>query len=147
YTFHLRTDVWFQDHPDFAEGKGRKLIADDVVYSFNRLTDPRTASPGAWIFNDRVRQTNPFESNNDSTFILHLAVPFRALPEILTMPYCGIVPKEIVQKWGKDFSKHPCGSGPFVFKYWDRGNQLILLKNPNYWENDAKGKHLPYMAA
>src|SRR5580698_10635282 len=54
WTFHLRDDVFFCDDPAFPAGKGRRLVASDVVYSFNRLLDPLTASSGAWIFHGRI---------------------------------------------------------------------------------------------
>ena len=60
FTFHLRTDVFFHDDAAFANGKGRILTADDVVYSFKRIIDKNTASPGAWIFNNRVDSVNGF---------------------------------------------------------------------------------------
>lgn len=147
HTFILHNDVYFHDNPAFENGKGRKMTAADVVYSFNRIIDPATASPGAWIFNDRVDTTNPFEAIDDTTVVIHLLKPFRPLPEILSMQYCSIVPKEVVEKWGKDFRTHPCGTGPFVFKEWDEGNVLILHKNPTYWERDTTGKSLPYIDA
>src|ERR1700757_1751704 len=50
-TFHLRTDVYFHDDAAFKNSTGRKLTAQDVVYSFKRIVDKNTASPGAWIFN------------------------------------------------------------------------------------------------
>src|SRR5215813_6783997 len=40
YTFHLRTDVYFHDNDAFPGGKGRLFTASDVVYSFQRITDP-----------------------------------------------------------------------------------------------------------
>ena len=46
YNFHLRNDVYFHDHSLFKNGKGRKVIAQDFVFSFNRLLDPAIASPG-----------------------------------------------------------------------------------------------------
>lgn len=147
YTFHLRNDVYFQDNAAFAGGKGRKMVAADVAYSFNRIVDPATASAGAWVFNDRIREKQPFEAPDDSTFVLHLKEPFRPLPEILTMPYCSIVPHEVVKQWGKDFRNHPCGTGPFRFKYWDEGNILVLHRNPHYWEKDEHGTALPYLEA
>lgn len=145
YTFHLRNDVYFQDNPAFINGKGKKMTASDVAYSFNRIIDPKTASAGAWIFNDRVNKQKPFVALNDSTFILHLTQPFRPLLEILSMPYCSIVPKEVVEKWGKDFRSHPCGTGAFQFAFWDEGNILMLHKNPHYWEKDEAGNSLPYL--
>lgn len=147
YTFFLRNDVYFHDNPAFEGGKGRRMTAHDVVYSFNRIIDPATASPGAWIFNDRVTTENPFVAIDDTTFRIHLLRPFRPLPEILSMQYCSIVPHEVVEKWGKDFRTHPCGTGPFRFELWDEGNVLILHKNPGYHEQDDNGTNLPYIDA
>lgn len=145
YTFHLRTDVFFQDNEVFAGGKGRKMTADDVVYSFFRIIDPQTAAAGAWIFNDRVALQQPFSALNDSTFTLRLQRPFIPLLQILSMPYCSVVPKESVMKWGKDFRNHPCGTGPFRLHYWDEGNTMVLHRNPTYWEKDEAGRPLPYL--
>ena len=147
YTFHLRGDVYFQDNVVFPYGKGRKMCASDVVYSFSRIMDAKTASPGAWIFNGKVADTNPFVAIDDTTFQINLRSPFRPLPEILSMAYCNIVPHESVERWGKDFRNHPCGTGPFMFGYWDEGNVLNLLRNPNYWEQDSTGNKLPYLTA
>jgi oligopeptide transport system substrate-binding protein len=147
YTFHLRNDVYFHDNDAFSQGKGRKMTAGDVVYSFNRIIDPAEATAGAWVFNGRVREQQPFEAPDDTTFIIHLKEPFRPLPQILTMQYCSVVPKEVVQKWAKDFRNHPCGTGPFQFKYWDEGNMLVLHRNPHYWEKDEAGNQLPYLDA
>jgi len=147
YTFHLRTDVYFHDAPEFPQGKGRKMTAADVAYSFNRIADPATASTGAWIFNGRIDTLHPFTAVNDSTFRVKLLVPFHPLIEILTMPYCSILPHEMVEKWGKDFRAHPCGTGPFQFKYWDEGNILAMERNPHYWEKDSTGNQLPYLDA
>ena len=147
YTFHLRSDVYFHDNEAFPGGKGRRMTASDAVYSFNRLMDPATASAGAWIFNDRVREKEPFVAMDDSTLVIHLKTAFRPLPQILTMQYCSIVPREVVAQWGKDFRSHPCGTGPFRFKYWDEGNMLVLHRNPRYWEKDETGKALPYLDA
>ncbi|RYE26150.1 MAG: ABC transporter substrate-binding protein [Sphingobacteriales bacterium] len=148
YTFHLRGDVFFHDAPEFANGKGRKMTASDVVYSFNRIVDAQIASPGSWIFNGRVAEENAFTATDDRTFRLKLNAPFRPMLAILSMMYCSIVPHEVVDHWGKDFRSHPCGTGPFQYKYWDEGNVLVLHKNERYWETDsATGKRLPYVDA
>ena len=147
YTFHLRSNVFFQDNILFKDGKGRKMTAQDVVYSFTRIIDPKTASPGAWIFNGRVREKDPFVAIDDTTVQIRLGTPFRPLPELLSMAYCNIVPQEVAAHWGKDFRSHPCGTGPFMFSYWDEGNALDLLRNPLYWEHDSIGTPLPYLDA
>ncbi|GIV33033.1 MAG: peptide ABC transporter substrate-binding protein [Chitinophagales bacterium] len=139
YTFYLRQDVFFHDHPLF-QGKKRKMIADDVVYTLHRLVDPVTASPGSWIFHDRVDTLSPFTAVNDSTVVIRLKKPFRPLLSILTMQYTFVVPREIVEHFGKDFRMHPVGTGPFRFKVWQEGNVLILTKNEHYYEEG-----LPYL--
>lgn len=145
FIFHLRTDVYFHDHPAFNNGKGRPLTAHDVVYSFSRIIDPQTASSGAWIFNDRVDKKQPFVALDDSTFQLKLAYPFQPILGVLSMQYCSIVPKEVVDQFGKDFGRHPCGSGPFEFVKWEAGQALIFRKNENYFEKDSAGISLPYL--
>lgn len=145
YTFDLRTDVFFHDNEAFANGKGRRMVADDIVYSLNRIISSDVASPGAWIFNGKVDTMQPFVAINDSTFELNLLAPFNPILNILSMQYCSIVPKEVVQKWGKDFRNHPCGTGPFAFEYWDEGNVLTFKKNTHYWEKDEQGNQLPYL--
>ena len=147
YTFHLRSDVYFHDDPHFAGGVGRKAVASDFVYSFGRLIDPKVASSGSWIFSDKVEGKNSFMAPNDSTFNIRLRQPFAPFLSMLTAQYCSVVPKEVVEFYGKDFRSHPIGTGPFKFKYWKEGEVLVLLKNEKYWEKDNKGNHLPYLDA
>ena len=145
YLFHLRTDVFFHDDPAFAEGKGRKLVADDVVYSLNRIIDKQVASPGSWIFNGKVDSIQPFIALNDSTFQLRLLRPYNPILGIISMQYCSIVPKEAVERYGTDFRRHPVGTGPFRFVNWEEGQALIFAKNEKYFETDSSGKRLPYL--
>lgn len=147
YRFHLRDDVFFHDNDAFPQGKGRRMIASDIVYSFHRIINPATASPGAWIFNERVDSLEPFKAIDDTTFVLKLRRPFSPILGVLSNKYCSIVPREAVEKYGKDFRSHPCGTGPFVFKSWEEGQSLILLKNNFYFEKDEQGKQLPYLDA
>jgi len=144
--FHLRTDVLFHDDDCFTNRKGRKLVAADIVYSFQRIIDKNTASPGAWIFNGHIDSLIPFRAIDDSTFQIKLLKPFHPILGILTMPYCSIVPKEAVLKYGSDFRKHPVGTGPFAFLAWEEGQALMLKRNPNYFERDNSGVRLPYLS-
>lgn len=147
YTFHLRQDVFFHNNAAFPDGKGRRMTAADVAYSFHRIIDPATASSGAWIFNGRVDSIAPFTAINDSTFQLKLVRPFNPVLGILTMQYCSIIPQEAVAKWGKDFRRNACGTGPFVLKDWEEGLALTMLRNNRYFERDEQGKSLPYLDA
>lgn len=144
-SFYLRNDVFFHDDPVFPGGKGRRLVANDVAYSLGRIIDAATASPGAWIFNNRVDSVQPFTAINDTTFLLKLEKPFHPILGILSMQYCSIVPREAVEKYGNDFRRHPVGSGPFKIVAWDEGQALVMQKNRNYFEKDSAGKSLPYL--
>ena len=148
YTFHLRRDVFFHDSPAFEKGKGRKAVARDFVFSFQRITDPKVASPGAWIFNNVSRTIGkpPFEAIDDSTFCVRLARPFPPFLSLLSMQYCSAVPHEALEFYGADFRRNPIGTGPFIFKLWQEGVKLILLKNPVYFEVE-KGCRLPFLDA
>ncbi|MBC8035067.1 MAG: ABC transporter substrate-binding protein [Chitinophagaceae bacterium] len=145
YTFHLRRDVFFHDNASFSTGKGRRMTANDVVYSLARIMDPEIASSGAWIFNNRIDSIEGFSALNDSTFRLKLRRPFNPVLGLLSMHYCSIVPREVVEKYRKDFRNHPCGTGPFQFKAWEEGQAMILVRNPNYFESDQSGNRLPYL--
>jgi peptide/nickel transport system substrate-binding protein len=159
WRFHLRTDVFFHDNEAFPGGKGRRMVAGDVVYSFSRIMDKHTASSGAWIFHDKVDPAGlsadasanayggAFRAIDDSTFQLQLLRPFNPILGLLSMQYCSIVPREVVAFYGKDFRSHPCGTGPFRFKSWEEGQALIMLKNEHYFEKDSLGRSLPYLDA
>ena len=145
YTFHLRDDVYFQDNDAFPGGKGRRMTAEDVAYSLGRIINKNTASSGAWIFNDRVDSLHPFTAIDDTTFQLKLVAPFHPILGILSMQYCSVVPHEVVEKYGKNFRRHPCGTGPFQFVAWEEGQVLIFKRNPHYFEKDSAGNQLPYL--
>lgn len=147
YTFYLRDSIYFHDNEAFANGKGRKMVAADVAYSLGRIIDKKVASSGGWIFNKRVDTVQPFVALNDSVFQIKLLRPFHPILGILSMQYCSIVPKEVVEKYGKDFRRHPCGTGPFKFFMWEEGQALVLHKNERYWEKDTDGTLLPKLDA
>ncbi len=154
FTFYLKDSIYFSDdacfekgkaRPDEPFGRGRKLTAQDVAYSFNRIVDKNTASPGAWIFNNRVDSANGFKALNDSVFQLKLIRPFHSILGILSMQYCSVVPHEAVEKYGNEFRRHAVGTGPFQLVAWEEGQALVLKKNTNYFEKDSSGKRLPYL--
>lgn len=150
YTFNLRNDVYFHDNACFENGKGRKVTAKDFVYSFSRLFDSKVSSATTLLNKiDRSEKTNykGFNAPNDSTFKIYLTEPFSAFINILTMKYFSVLPFEAIDYYKLDFRRNPVGTGPFMFKVWDEGTKLILLKNPNYFERDKNNVRLPYLDA
>lgn len=145
YTFYLRNDVVFHDDPVFPGATGRRMTAADVVFSLNRIIDPKVASPGAWIFNGKVDSISPFTALSDTVFQLKLLHPYQPILGILSMQYCSVVAREAVQKFGVDFRSHPVGTGPFQFVAWEEGQGLVFKKNPRYFEKDSTGNRLPYI--
>ena len=138
YTFYLRTDVSFHNHELLKEN--RMVVASDFSYSFNRLRSKELASPGAWV----LANIKSYYATNDSTFEIQLKNPFPPFLGLLSMQYCSVVPKEIVEN--TNFREHPIGTGPFHFQYWKEGVKLVFRRNPNYFEKQ-NGEHLPFLDA
>ena len=143
YSFHLRNDIYFHKHQIFGKDSTRTVVASDFEYSFSRLLDKKLASPGSWV----LQKVDTFKALNDSVFEIKLKQPFPAFLGLLTMKYCSVVPKEIVEFYGNDFRSHPIGTGPFKFKRWEENLKLIFRKNPDYFEKDEDGQQLPYLEA
>ena len=143
YQFNLRNDVYFHKHKLFGKDSTRVVIAADFEYSLNRLRDEKIAAPGSWVLN----KVEDFKAINDSIFEIKLKQPFPAFIGLLTMKYCSVVPKEIVEFFGSDFRSNPIGTGPFYFKRWEENIKLVFRKNSNYFEKDNQGKQLPYLEA
>lgn len=154
YTFEIRKGVKFHDSEVFPDGKGREVTAQDFVYSFKRLEDESTASTGRWIFHGKVLKNklgklhdSAIVAINDYRLRIKLQQPFPPFIKLLSMQYAYVVPKEAIDKYGKDFRAKPVGTGPFFFKTWDESNLLVFLKNQNYWKKDENGVQLPYLDA
>lgn len=150
YTFTIKQGVKFQDSEVFPDGKGREVMADDFIYSWKRLADPRLKSDGFWIFDGKIKGLNEWrdklnkgEGNfedavtgltavDPQTLKVQLNVPYHQLLYVLTMTYSAVVPKEAVQKYGEEFLNHPVGTGPYRLTNWVRGSKIELVKNPNW---------------
>lgn len=136
FIFHLRKGVQFHN--------GREFTAHDVKYTFDRLYDPDTASPGTWVY-DMIVGTDEALSGeveglkgvqviDDYTVRFDLKYPFGLFLTHLTLPYGLIVPQEEVERWGDQFAQHPVGTGPWKFVEWSHDEKLVLEANEDYWE-------------
>ena len=143
YTFYLRPDIYFHAHEKFGPTKTRLVTAADFEFSFKRLQDPKLASPGGWV----LSAVDDFFAKDTYTFQIKLKHPFPAFLGLLSMKYCSVVPKEIIEYYGTDFRSHPIGTGPFFLKRWSENNKLVFRNNQRYFEIDSAGNKLPYLEA
>jgi oligopeptide transport system substrate-binding protein len=129
--FKVNTRKAFHNDACFKGGT-RHVKASDVSYSFSRLLDPKTASPGAWVLRGLVDSLAPFETPNDSTFIVRLNREVPDLLALLTVVYTSVVPREAVEYYGAMFRSHPVGTGAMRYAYWKEGEALGLVKHDAY---------------
>jgi peptide/nickel transport system substrate-binding protein len=119
WTFFLRKGVKFHH--------GRELDADDVVFSYNRILDPQTASPARSAFS-MVQRIEKLDSH---TVQITLTSPFAEFPQL-----CGgsfqakIAPRDI-----SDLNKTPSGTGPFRMADFVPGDHVTLTRFDAYWRN------------
>jgi len=149
YTFHLRRDAQFC-FPDYG-GKvtHRRVNSHDVAFSLSRIADPKSASPGAWIFADKIDSnlSQVFVPLNDTVFQIHLLRPVASLLSLLATNYGFIVPVEYKNTEKSVLARNPIGTGPFYLKRWEEQIKLVLRKNDIYHEKDSAGISLPYLDA
>lgn len=136
YTFYLREGVKFHN--------GREIVAEDFVYSFTRMADPKNKSPAAHLF-EKVRGFDQFQdgktnhlqglrSVDKNTFEISLSDPFYPFISILGTSHFKVVPKEEIDKPATLFANHPIGSGPFRFVSMKEKEMILLESNHDYFE-------------
>ncbi len=180
YTFTLRDDVFFSDdrcfHPEakgksYAEegeaaqevrGKGRKLNAQDMVYSFKRLA-ALPDSEGFWVIEGKVLGLDAFHNAtiglkdkgpeddpdknwrdafekpvaglaalDERTFKVTLTEPYPQFLYAITLTYGAAVAREAAEYYGKELARKPVGTGAFILKRWRFNSELIYERNPSY---------------
>jgi len=136
YTFFLREGVKFHN--------GREVTAEDFVYSFSRILNPKTKSPAAHLlekvggskeFQDgKTNYVEGFKSIGKYTFEIKLSEPFYPFISVLGIINFKVVPKEEIEKIDPVFPIAPVGTGPFKFVSMKEGKEIILEANQDYFE-------------
>ncbi len=135
WTFNLRKGVTFHN--------GREVVADDVVYSFTRMMDPKNTSRFFKKIFTRVKGINAFlqgqaqridgfRALNDYTLQIVFSQPYA--PFIRMLAVAKVVPKEEVERLGEGFGRSPVGTGAFRFAAWEPGVAITLNANETYFE-------------
>jgi peptide/nickel transport system substrate-binding protein len=125
--FTLRQGVKFHN--------GREVIGEDVKFSLERILDPKV--PAAYA--STIATIDSIETPSKYLVVLNLKRPDAAIVANLSLPAMAIVAKEAVKPMPVGLKEEMMGSGPYMFKEHIKGQRLVLVKNPNYYE---KGKPL-----
>ncbi|MCX5736761.1 MAG: ABC transporter substrate-binding protein [candidate division NC10 bacterium] len=135
WTFFLRKGVKFHN--------GREVVADDVVYSFTRILDPKTNSKAAEVFlklngakdfvEGRAKSVRGLRALDRYTVQIELAETSAPFVASLAVGYAKIVPREVVEKLGAEFGSRPMGTGPFKFVRWKKDEEIVLEANLDYF--------------
>jgi peptide/nickel transport system substrate-binding protein len=126
YTFTLRKGVKFSN--------GQPMTSADVKFSIDQA---RKASQG-WGYIDTA--IKDIEAPTPDTVVIHTKFKWSPFLADIALFANGIVPKNYGGESKAQFYQHPVGTGPFMWDHWTKGQELVLKKNPNYWQ---KGK--PYL--
>ena len=153
FTIHIKPGVFFADDPAFG-AKPRELVAQDFVYTLERVADPAVRSPnwaalnqndilGLAALRERALDAHaPFDYDapvaglkalDRYTLRIELAQPRPRFVEILAQgDIYGAVAREVVQAYGAGIGAHPVGTGPFRLAQWRRASRIVLERNPTY---------------
>lgn len=121
WTVTIRDDVIFTD--------GEKLTANDVAFTYNNCKEKSSVNDFTML--------DQAVAINDTTVEFHMTKPFSIWP--YTMAIVGIVPEH---NYNESYGQHPIGSGRYIMKQWDKGQQVIFEANPNYYGEAPKIKKI-----
>lgn len=142
WTFHLRPGVTWSD--------GTAITAQDIVWSWQRLVSPLTASPyasypgnmhivnGAEIAQGKkAPETLGVKALDDATFEVTLTQPNAAFLAMLAHPSLVPLDKVLISRYGDKWTKpeHIVTSGPYKLSQWVVNERIVAERNPRYWDN------------
>jgi ABC-type transport system substrate-binding protein len=145
YSIPLKRGVEFIDDEAFPEGRGREVVAEDVIYSLKRHFHPDNVSQGSWLWAGKIAGFDEWaEAGGDydapvsgltaldsHTIEIRLLQPFPQLPFTFAMGYSSAVPREAVEFYGPELSRRPVGSGPWRVVSFDT-TRVVFEPNPKY---------------
>ena len=118
WTVTIRDDVNFTD--------GEPLTAEDVAFTYNTVKEASSVNDFTML--------DYAEATDSTTAVFHMTRPFSIWP--YTMAIVGIVPEHAYDS--ATYGSNPIGSGRYILRQWDRGQQVILEANPDYYGEAPK---------
>ncbi|MEA4815197.1 MAG: ABC transporter substrate-binding protein [Oscillospiraceae bacterium] len=129
YVYNIRSDVNFSD--------GTPMTMDDVLFSLERTADDATASYLQWMYKD----VDSMEQTGDWQLTVHLKKPSATWKYVFGTTAGHVISKAYYEAHKDNFGTAEgglLGTGPFVFDSWTSGQEIVLTRNDNYWDKDAK---------
>jgi ABC-type transport system substrate-binding protein len=165
WTIRIRKGIYFSPDPVF-NGARRELTADDYLYAWKRLLDPKVRSPylffvegkfvGADAVVEQAKKTGKFDYDakiegltapDRYTIRFRLTSPDYVLLHNLTQTPMAAVAREAIEKYGAAENSwtmsNPVGTGPYMLKEWKRANRIVLEANPNFRDETYPESHDP----
>jgi peptide/nickel transport system substrate-binding protein len=155
YTFKIRQDAHFQD--------GRPLTGEDVLFSIKAIKCPLVNAPFLRVyFNSiveaqlldpytiRFKAREPYFLNESvlggiAVLPRHYYDPDNLLKDVTVVDLAGDYSKheeqvrQFAQHFNQSYSRNPMGSGPYKFKSWSTGQEVVLERDPKYWGDGKEG--------
>ncbi|MEO7762700.1 MAG: ABC transporter substrate-binding protein, partial [Casimicrobiaceae bacterium] len=154
WTIRIRKGIYFAPDPVF-NGQKRELTADDYIYAWKRLLDPKVRSPYLFYVDDKFVGIDPLIEEAKKTGKLDYDAKFEGLQALdrytirfklkspdyvllhnLTQTPMAAVAREVIEKYGAQGNSwtmsNPVGTGPYLLKDWKRANKIVLEANPNF---------------
>jgi oligopeptide transport system substrate-binding protein len=140
WVFKLRKDAKWSN--------GEPVTAQDFVFGWRRMVDPKNAAPlastyGAYVLNGVAITQGKLppaalgvRAIDASTLEVKTPGPLPFLPWLLVNPQMAPVPHAVIEKFGKEWTKpgNLVGNGAFVLKDWQVNSKVVLEKSPTYWD-------------
>ncbi|WP_395823109.1 ABC transporter substrate-binding protein [Collimonas sp.] len=150
YTFHIRKGVYFSADPAF-KGVRRELTAQDFIYTFKRLLDPKNHSPSASFIAGKIVGLDALAEKAAKSGQFDYDAPVAGLqaPDRYTLRVAlnakdynflnvvaygafGAVAREVIDTYGQQSGQHPVGTGPYMLDKYVPRSKVVLLANPEF---------------
>jgi glutathione transport system substrate-binding protein len=124
FTFKLKKGIKFHD--------GTSFNAQAVKANIDRMMT------GKYKRSSLMKPVKEVVVVDDATVQFNLNEPFGAFVNTIAHPGTLLLSPKAIETYGDEVSKHPVGTGPFIFQEWVPGSHLIIKKNPDYWRGPVK---------